>query len=136
RLPSAIRVGLKQVKSMTQADLASIAAARAEGPFTSLADFCARTTVTRDVVENLILCGAFDSLEPNRRALYWELEAALAARAPAVVEEGQLTLGVRAFGRSGVQEDTCQHLNAQDRVPAQRVDFAAVPPERLNACLS
>src|SRR6184192_940584 len=90
-----IRVGLRQVKGITQADLDSITAARAEGPFTSLADFCARTTVTRDVVENLVLCGAFDSLEPNRRALYWELEAALAAREPAPVEEGQQNFGFR-----------------------------------------
>src|SRR5205823_4805672 len=94
RLPG-IRVGLKQVKGITRADLDSIAVARAQGPFTSLADFCARTTVTRDVVENLVLCGAFDSLEPNRRALYWELEAALAARAPVAAEEGQTNFGFR-----------------------------------------
>jgi DNA-directed DNA polymerase III PolC len=95
-----LRIGLKQVKGMTQADLDSIAAARSEGPFVSLADFCARTTVPRDVVENLILCGAFDSLEPNRRALFWELEAALASRTPAVAdEEGQSILDFWERGR-------------------------------------
>jgi error-prone DNA polymerase len=103
----AIRVGLKQVKGMSRTDLASIVAARAEGPFASLADFCQRTTVPRDVVENLILCGAFDSLNPHRRELLWELPAALQTRVPPPPENGQLVLteaeGVQAFRRSGVQ---------------------------------
>jgi error-prone DNA polymerase len=126
-----IRVGLKQVKGITQADLDSIAAARTEGPFTSLADFCIRTTVPRDVVENLILCGAFDTIEPNHRALYWEMETALAARTPAVApEEGQLSFGVQVFRCSGVQED------ASDRVPAEGGWSPLRTPERLNAAPS
>lgn len=97
RVYPAIRVGLKQVKGMCRADIDSILAARAEAPFTSLEDFCRRTTVPRDVVENLILCGAFDSLNPHRRRLLWTLDAALALRNPPP-GDGQLTL------EAGVQE--------------------------------
>ncbi|MDI6823005.1 MAG: DNA polymerase III subunit alpha [Bacillota bacterium] len=33
--------------------------------------------IDQDVIENLILCGAFDSLHPNRRSLMWALPAVL-----------------------------------------------------------
>jgi error-prone DNA polymerase len=89
-------------------------AARTEAPFTSLADFCARTTVTRDIVEHLVLCGAFDSLDPNRRALYWQLEDALAARLPvASEEEGQLALAWD--NRRGITMETRRHGEASAR---------------------
>ncbi|MBC7347229.1 MAG: error-prone DNA polymerase, partial [Clostridia bacterium] len=38
-------------------------------PFASLADFYQRTRVDRDLLENLVRCGAFDRLHPNRRLL-------------------------------------------------------------------
>lgn len=65
----AIRVPLTQVKGMRRHTLDTILAARRERPFTSLRDFCLRTRAERDTLENLILCGAFDTLHPNRRAL-------------------------------------------------------------------
>jgi DNA polymerase III alpha subunit len=106
----AIRIGLKQVKGIAKADLESVLAARAEGPFTSLADFCRRTTVPRDVIENLILCGAFDSIDRSRRQLLWELDAALRRRAPAPVEDGQPAL---LAGGMGVSE--CGSVGARTR---------------------
>jgi error-prone DNA polymerase len=72
--------------------------------------------VTRDVVENLILCGAFDSLEPNRRALYWELEAALAARAPARAEEHPiLDFGFWTLDSPGRSQSKIQ--NPKSKIP-------------------
>lgn len=68
-----IRIGLKQVKGMEASFIDSILSAREEGPFRSLQDFVYRTTVSKDVAENLILGGAFDWFLPNRRALLWEL---------------------------------------------------------------
>src|SRR5207302_2300772 len=91
-------IGLRQVKGMSAADLEAIAAARAEGPFLSLGDFCRRTHLARDVVQNLILCGAFESLEPSRRRLLWQLEEALRSSTDAFpAEEGQLALGLAAL---------------------------------------
>jgi len=85
----AIRVSLAQVRGMSEAALDAILSERQErGGFRSLLDFCRRMTrsqarggadreqnsVSRDILENLILCGAFDSLHPNRRQLFWRLE--------------------------------------------------------------
>ncbi|HEY3314659.1 MAG TPA: DNA polymerase III subunit alpha [Bacillota bacterium] len=73
-----IRIALKRVKGMSSQALGSIIKGRGERPFADLFDFCARTTVDRDIIENLIKVGAFDSREPNRRALLWSLDDALA----------------------------------------------------------
>ncbi len=66
-----IRIGLKQVKGMEKAFLESIISERQRAPFSSLEDFIYRTTVGRDVTENLILGGAFDRFSTNRRHLLW-----------------------------------------------------------------
>jgi len=66
----AIRVALKQVKGISQADMEAITARR---PFRSWTDFVERARLPRDVLENLILCGALDSLHANRRALLFAL---------------------------------------------------------------
>src|SRR5690625_4122856 len=51
---------------------------RRERAFTSLTDFCTRVPeATSGEVEHLILGGAFDTLHPRRRALLWQLPAAL-----------------------------------------------------------
>ncbi len=69
-----IRVSLAQVAKMDQKSLKKILSERAEVPYRSLMDFCQRTQLDRDITANLILCGAFDSLHPNRRQLLWDLE--------------------------------------------------------------
>ena len=68
-----IRIGLKQVKGMETVFLDSITSARKERNFSSMQDFVYRTTVNKDVTENLILGGAFDCFSINRRALLWNL---------------------------------------------------------------
>jgi error-prone DNA polymerase len=68
-----LRVALKQVKGISEAELDALVAARAERPFTGLDDLLARVPVQIDTAESLILAGAFDALEPNRRALLWRL---------------------------------------------------------------
>ena len=68
-----IRIGLMQVKGISDAEIESIVNTREEGKFTSLADFHARTRVGRNVMENLINCGAFGSLGHPRRKLLWAL---------------------------------------------------------------
>lgn len=68
-----IRIGLMQVKGISDAEIESILEARKAGKFTSLADFCRRTRINRPIIENLINCGAFGSLGHPRRKLLWGL---------------------------------------------------------------
>ena len=65
----AIRVGLAQLKGMSNRALQSILAQRVEGRFTSLRDFVLRTGVGQSIVENLIRVGAFDSLGSREEML-------------------------------------------------------------------
>lgn len=67
-----IRISLKQVHGMSGEVLLKIMKARSRGKFLSLQDFCSRVRIEKDVLYNLILCGAFDSLNPNRRQLIWQ----------------------------------------------------------------
>lgn len=91
-----IRVSLSQVRGMSKPALEAILCAREEGgPFRSLLDFCRRVGISsnirqpvdRDILENLVLCGAFDELHPNRRQLFWRLEE---IRRQAQVEDSPL----------------------------------------------
>jgi len=78
---SAIRVSLRQVKGMRRRAVEAILRAREEGgPFKSLGDFCYRagSEVPRNILEALILTGAFDGLDLNRRRLLWWLPGVLA----------------------------------------------------------
>jgi DNA polymerase-3 subunit alpha len=75
-----IRFGLAAVKGIGSKAIETIIAARADGPFRSLHDFCLRvraTHVNRRVIESLITCGAFDSIEPNRAALWAGIDDAM-----------------------------------------------------------
>ncbi|MGB9920066.1 MAG: DNA polymerase III subunit alpha [Moorellales bacterium] len=65
----ALRVPLTRVRGMGPAALEVILREREQRPFSSLADFYARTRLDRDLLENLVRCGAFDGLHPHRRAL-------------------------------------------------------------------
>ncbi len=72
----AMRVGLEQVRNAGEASLPKLIEARnANGAFASLHDFCRRARVDRDTTRDLILAGAFDAMNSNRRQLLWELAA-------------------------------------------------------------
>jgi len=68
-----IRFGLGAVRGVGSKAIEAVIAARADGAFTSLPDFCKRVQsqqVNKRVVESLIKCGAFDFVaEPRRRML-------------------------------------------------------------------
>ncbi len=76
-----IRFGLAAIKNVGQAAIQSILTAREEkGAYTSLEDFCGKVDlrrVNRRVIENLIKCGAFDSLGFSRAQLLAGLEDAI-----------------------------------------------------------
>ncbi|MDI7246577.1 MAG: DNA polymerase III subunit alpha [Bacillota bacterium] len=69
----AIRVGLLRVRGMNEETAARIVASRGPLGFASIEDFITRVPVARDLLENLVLCGAFDSICPNRRAALWRI---------------------------------------------------------------
>lgn len=70
-----IRFGLAAIKGVGEGPVAAITEERkANGPFTSPFDFVKRVNsraVTRRVVENLVLAGAFDWYKPIHRAQYF-----------------------------------------------------------------
>jgi len=68
-----IRIGLMQVRGISDAEIESISRAREEHEFDSFSDFCLRARVARSVIENLINCGAFDQFGHPRRKLLWLL---------------------------------------------------------------
>ncbi|NQT84216.1 DNA polymerase III subunit alpha, partial [bacterium] len=69
-----IRVGLRQVMSLTGRTARSIIASRQREPYTSLANFCARTPTTLSEVRSLVRCGAFDAFGQTRPQLLWEAD--------------------------------------------------------------
>ncbi|HEX3015416.1 MAG TPA: DNA polymerase III subunit alpha [Desulfobacteria bacterium] len=75
-----VRVSLRQVKNMREEELDRIIAARRIKPYASFRDFCRRSGVSKEVLESLVLCGACDSLHPNRRQLFWAIRSELAGR--------------------------------------------------------
>ncbi len=75
-----IRFGLGAVKGVGAKAIEVIQAARQDGPFTDLYDFCRRvrgSQVNKRVIESLIKCGALDSLRASRAQLMAGLEEAL-----------------------------------------------------------
>jgi len=99
----AVRIGLNQVKGLSQQDAAALVEARAGGPFTGPADLASRSGLGRPALERLAWSGACDELTGGeRRVALWQLGVAAAA-GPA----GQLALDLelpqaprlRALGR-------------------------------------
>lgn len=69
-----IRIGLMQVKGISDAEIESILEAREQHEFVSFSDFCRRVHINRPTLENLINCGAFDRFDCRRSKLLWLLE--------------------------------------------------------------
>lgn len=61
-----IRIGLADVKGMSEAEVARVVAGR---PYASLSDFWHRAAVSRPIAERLVVAGAFDSLYGLGRAV-------------------------------------------------------------------
>lgn len=77
-----VRFGLGAIRNVGEAAVADIIAERGKGrgKYVSFMDFIRRvplSALNRRLVESLIKAGAFDSVDPNRRALYTIHEAAI-----------------------------------------------------------
>ncbi|NLC35357.1 MAG: DNA polymerase III subunit alpha [Alcaligenaceae bacterium] len=94
--PRSMRYGLGAVKGTGQAAVEEIIRAReAEGPYTSLFDFCKkvdRSIVNRRTIEALIRAGAFDAISENRAALQATVGNAIEAAEQAERSANQISL--------------------------------------------
>ena len=79
----AIRYALAAIKNVGAGAMAGIVEEREKnGPFKDMDDFAARidaAVINKRQIEHLIIAGAFDSLNPNRRQLYESIDAILGA---------------------------------------------------------
>ena len=78
-----IRFGLSAVKTWGRAR-SPIIAAREDGPFGSIWDFCERVdggVLNRRMLESLVACGALDSTGDSRQGMFEVLEAGARRRA-------------------------------------------------------
>ncbi len=101
---AAIRFGLGAVKGVGSKAIEAILAARDDGPFTGLHDFCLRVRaqqVNRRVIESLLACGAFDSIETNRARLLGGLDEVLRWAGMRAEERSSAQLGLFAGGAGG-----------------------------------
>jgi error-prone DNA polymerase len=76
----AVRMGLRYVKGMGEADWKMISEARHAAPFTSLGDFVRRAKLDENALGLLAEAGAFDGLAVDRRQALWELRRLARAR--------------------------------------------------------
>ncbi|MDI6023080.1 error-prone DNA polymerase [Leucobacter sp. UT-8R-CII-1-4] len=68
----AVRLGLAEVRGVEQPAAERIVAARADGPFLSLADLARRADLDRATIEALATAGACTGLEMTRREALWD----------------------------------------------------------------
>jgi error-prone DNA polymerase len=99
----AVRIGLRYVKSIGQAGGEAVETARDRGGlFRSIREFCWRTRLRRESIENFIQAGAFDSLGLNRRELLWQLGLVwqpAGAQMPLALPTKQDEVSLGDFGR-------------------------------------
>lgn len=103
----AIRFGLGAVKGVGSKAIEAIIAARVDGPFEGLHDFCLRVRaqqVNKRVIESLIACGAFDSVHRNRAQLMAALEDVLRWAGLRVEEKNSSQLGLFAVAGGGAEQ--------------------------------
>lgn len=75
-----IRIGLSMIKGVGRNALTEIINARKTKPFQNLFDFCRRVSlkvVNKQVIESLILAGAFDETHDNRASLMASIQHAM-----------------------------------------------------------
>ncbi len=69
-----LRVPLTRMKGLTNRTSDKIIATRAQGPFTSLADFFHRVTPCGEELESMIRAGAFDEFGDKRTRQFWQAQ--------------------------------------------------------------
>jgi error-prone DNA polymerase len=73
RAQPALRLGMRMVKSLSEAGAKRVVEARGQRPFTSVQDLAERAALDRGDLEALAAAGAFCELSGNRHLAYWEV---------------------------------------------------------------
>ena len=128
-VPEGIRFGLAAIKNVGEGAIESIRAAREEGPFTTLVQFCQRVDlrkVNRRVIESLIKAGTFDSIEPSRARLMRLLDQA--------VDEGARHQEEAGAGQGGLFGELTESIDIGGGGPgaAGGAPGSAIPIDPLN----
>ncbi|MBW6401587.1 error-prone DNA polymerase [Roseomonas sp. HJA6] len=84
----ALRLGLRLVSGLGEEDATRIATARAEAPFTSVADLAQRARLNRAALEALAQADAFRGLGRDRRTALWDAAALSGPAPPLAASEG------------------------------------------------
>jgi error-prone DNA polymerase len=102
----ALRLGLRLVKSLSEAGAMRLTAARAQRPFASVEDLAARGGLDRSDLEALAAAGALTALSGNRHLAFWEvagserpLPLAPASMSQASMAEGRPLLSAPTEGQ-------------------------------------
>jgi DNA polymerase-3 subunit alpha len=116
-----IRYGMGAIKGVGASAVEAIVAERAaNGPFSTLADFCRRIgqKVNRRVLEALIRSGSLDRIGANRATLFAELDRAmqLGEQNSRATSTGQVDL----FGLSTAQNDMVADWSDAERLAGER----------------
>ena len=102
-----ILIGCSLVGGIRDQDIAAIVDERdRHGAYRSFLDFCVRVTLRKDLLESLVLCGAFDRLHEHRRGLLWRMDETLAK-----------AIALRADVSSGSQHRLGIQLPGADHTP-------------------
>ncbi|HEX6064521.1 MAG TPA: hypothetical protein VFZ04_09900, partial [Longimicrobiales bacterium] len=72
RAEHALRIGWRHIRGLGEKAREALQQARAEGPFTSIADVVRRARLNRAEALHLARAGAFEAFEPGRRKAAWE----------------------------------------------------------------
>jgi error-prone DNA polymerase len=100
----ALRLGMRMVKSLSEAGARRVMAARAVQQFESVQDLTCRADLDRGDLEALAAAGALAALSGNRHLAYWEVAGSerplpLAPRAGSGAEEGRPLLEAPTEGQ-------------------------------------
>jgi error-prone DNA polymerase len=99
RLPQpALRLGMRMVKSLSEAGALRVVEARRQRPFVSVQDLAERAALDRRDLEALAAAGAFAELSGNRHLAFWEVAGT--ERLPSLAPAGGSLAGRSVAARS------------------------------------
>ena len=113
----AIRFGLSAIKNLGEPAVDGVIKVReSEGKFKSLIDFCRRVDLknfTAKAMENLVKCGAFDSIDTRRTALLESLKDSVAEGFQKRKDDSRGQIGL--FGETEIHETAKVLPNVKER---------------------
>ena len=133
-----IRFGLGAIKNCGRAVMDAVIAARGDGPFKSIHDFCVRVqdgaSVNKSSIEFLIKAGAFSSIDSNRARLLAALDDAMAQAAKAQRDRQTGQVALFADSHEAAEPHTARRFENVPELP--REELLALEKELLGLYVS